>query len=117
MRERFDGVAGVGFAGGFVGDPENAGALEKLGAAGFGKKFLPERERAEGPARVNFVGAVAHADDAGFAAGTGAGVGGAVGVEKDYGGAGFSEAVGDPGAEDACADDGDVVGRGFSGGH
>ena len=83
--------------------------MEKLGAAGFGEKFLPERERAEGPARVNFVGTVAHADDAGFAAGAGAGVGGAVGVEKDYGGAGFSEAIGDPGTEDAGADYCDVV--------
>ncbi|HLW75802.1 MAG TPA: hypothetical protein VKS01_02435 [Bryobacteraceae bacterium] len=117
MGEGRDGVAGVGFAGGFVGDPEDAGALEKLGAAGFGEKFLPERESAEGPARVNFVGTVAHANDAGFAAGTGAGVGGAVGVDKKDRGAGFSEAVGDPGTEDAGADDGDVVGRGFSGGH
>ena len=65
-----------------VGDPEDAGALEKFGAAGFGEKLLPERESAEGPARVDFVGAVAHADDARFAAGACAGVGGAVGVEK-----------------------------------
>ena len=117
MGERCDGVAGVGFAGGFVGDPEDAGALEELGVASFGEKFLPEGERAEGPARVNFVGAVAHADDARFASGTGAGVGGAVGVEKDYGGAGFSEAIGDPGTEDAGADYCDVVGVGFPNGH
>ena len=91
--------------------------MKKFGAASFGEKFLPARESVQRPARVHLIGAVAHADDARFAAGTCAGVRGAVGINEQHGGAGFSQAIGGPGAEDACADDGDVVRAQIPSGH
>ena len=94
-----------------VRDPEDAGVLKQFGAAGFGEDFLPEGQGAQRPAGVDVVGAIAHADDARFAAGAGAGVGGAVGVEAAATWApDFAQEVGGPRAEDAGADYGDVVG-------
>src|SRR4029077_1329008 len=80
LFERGNGGEGIRLV--LVRDPKHACAAKKSGLAGFVEKLLPERKRAHGPARVDFVGAIAHADDAGFAAGTCAGVRGAVGVEE-----------------------------------
>ena len=62
-----------------------------------------------GRSGCRFIRAVAAADDSGFASGTGAGVGRAVGVDEDDALAGAAEVVGGPGAEDTGSDDGYVV--------
>src|SRR5262249_31137295 len=61
------------------------------------------------PARVEFVRAIAHADDAGFAGGAATAVGRAVSVEQRDARAAAAKVMGDPGAEGSGADDYEVV--------
>src|SRR5487761_450210 len=77
-------------------------------------EFLPEFERALRPARVNFVRAVAHADDSRFARRTGAAVGCAIRVGEKHSGSAAREAVRRPRAENARTDDDGVMGLRFS---
>src|ERR1700693_5429352 len=61
------------------------------------------------PARVDLLVAIPHADDASLAAGAGAGIAGAVGVQKRDATPRFPKTVGDPCPEHAGSDDGHVV--------
>jgi hypothetical protein len=93
-------------------EPEYAGLLkERLAACR--RKFFPLDERTLRPARVDLVGRVAHADDARFAAGAGARVGRAVGIEHQDFQFAFRKVPGRPRAENARADHNHIVSRGF----
>src|SRR5882757_7710727 len=61
-------------------EPQYAGLLKERLAARR-RKFFPLDEGSLRPARVDFIGRVAHADDARFATGTGSRVGRAVGIQ------------------------------------
>ena len=90
-----------------VRNPQHAGATEII--PGGPAANTPSRgASAPRPAGVDFVRTVAHADDARFAAGAGARIRGAVGVEQNDGRAGFCRDLGGPRAENSSADDGHV---------
>lgn len=93
-----------------VGHPERADGMKEVGLVGGGDEVPPEGERADGEASVEEVLAVAGADDAGLAAGTGAGIGGAVLVQERYVVAGLLEKVCSPRSEGPRADHSDALG-------
>ena len=95
--------------------PEEAGFVVE-GGVGLGVEVFVDSEGFDGPTGVDLFGAVTGARDAGFAAGAGAVVGGAVLVDEGDGGSGLAEHEGGPGSEDSGADDGDV-GKRFGLGH
>src|SRR5713226_4108690 len=74
------------------------------------EEFFPQRQCAHGPARVEFVGAVAHADDARFTRGTGAGISRAIGVQQDNSLPCLRQMPCRPRAENSRANNGYVVG-------
>src|SRR5438132_13765532 len=79
----------------FVSQPENASLLKKCFVSP-GEKFLPKLQGALGRARVDFVGAIAHAYDARFPTGAGAAVSGTVSIDQDDSLSGSLKFISDP---------------------
>src|SRR5262249_1741796 len=69
------------------------------GLVGALRELLPEGQRAQGPAGVDLLASVAHADHAGLAAGAGPAVARAVGVEERDLPARSDQVEGGPGSE------------------
>src|SRR5262249_45035164 len=90
-----------------AGQPEHAGLVEQRAADALLER-LPRLERAQRPARVELVATVAHADHARLAAGAGAAMARAVGVEQQHLVPGAQQLVRAPGAEAAGADDDEI---------
>src|SRR5687767_4416840 len=88
--------------------PEHTGAMKerRLGSA---EQCLPQLERPNGPASVDFIGSVSHTNDARFPSRTGTAVGGTISVQKDHLLAGTLQVISSPGAKDTGADNSHIV--------
>ena len=93
----------------FVRHPEHARLVEERRASAARGERLPLLERSPGPARVELVRSVAHAQDARLSARAGAAAGGTVGVDERDRLPCALEVPRRPGPEDAGSDDGRVV--------
>src|SRR5262249_21275362 len=102
----FEQLAGVRV--GIVTQPEHAGLVKQLLIVPLGQ-FLPAGQGARRPARVELVGAVAHADDARLPARTGAAVAGTIRIQQCDAGATAAKMVGGPGTKNAGANYGEIV--------
>jgi hypothetical protein len=102
QRQRLPGVGVVAAK-----HPQAAGSAIELDAARL-LELAPQRERAGDPLDVDAIGAVQAADDAGLAAGAGAGAPGSPGVDERDLRAPAHQMQGGPSAEAAGADDDDV---------
>src|SRR2546426_12694907 len=107
LAERLERAEGVMVFG--ARQPEHAGAMKQRPVR-MAEEVLPQSQRAHSPARINFIRAVAHADDSRLATGTRAAIGRAVGIKQRDFLPGPLEMVSRPRAEDPGADHGDVVG-------
>src|SRR5215813_9079675 len=83
--------------------------MKKLQAPDAREELLPDRQRTMRPARIDFIGAVTHPDDARFAAGTRATVRRAVSVNQHDAQSGPLQIICDPRPENSGADHGRVV--------
>lgn len=109
MRDGAVGKCFQGVVGGLVvwlTEPEDAGSLDQGWI-----KVLVELKGLPRPASVDFFGAVAHADDPGFAAGGRASVGRAVLIDQDNAAAAKMKGAGEPCAENSGANHGEFIFR------
>ena len=87
--------------------------MEQLVAIVPSIELAPERERADGELRVDFVRSIAAADDPRLVARARPGVAGPVGINKRHAMAGGVEMMSGPGAKDAGTNDNGMRHRGF----